>query len=62
MTEKKMPTANATQRERFAAAARAVGADESEAAFQDKLAVIARQRLAAEPRQAKKPPTGKKGK
>lgn len=43
------------QRTRFAAAARALGADESEDAFRAKLSVIARQKPAPEPPKVGKP-------
>lgn len=39
----------ATQRERFIEAARELGADDDEAAFKEKLAVIARQKVKDEP-------------
>jgi len=50
-----------SQRQRFMEAARALEADESEAAFRKKLAVIARQRPAPEPPEPEKPRKPKKG-
>jgi hypothetical protein len=41
--------ADSSQRNRFIATARALGADEDEAAFKEKLAAIARQKSAALP-------------
>lgn len=49
------PPVIATQRDRFIETARKLGADEDEAAFKAKLAVIARQK----PKDASKPPKGK---
>lgn len=46
----------AEQQRAFAETARALGCDEDEAAFRDKLRVIARQKPKDEPRQGKAPP------
>ena len=50
------PPAKSSQRERFIDTARALGADEDEAAFKVKLAVIARQKPKDEP----EPPKARK--
>jgi hypothetical protein len=61
MSGKRALPSKQTQAERFAEAARAVGADESEAAFRDKLSVIARQRPTLGPQQDKTRRPQKKG-
>ena len=48
------------QRQRFIETARALGADEDEAAFKEKLRVIARQKPKDEPPAGTRPPKGKK--
>ena len=59
MNDERKPRGDGSQRARFIEAARALGADEDEAAFRAKLAVIARQRPAPElpsrPKPARKP-------
>jgi hypothetical protein len=52
MTEK--PTDTRTQIDRFRETARQLGCDEDEAAFRDKLRVIARQKPKDEPTKGKK--------
>lgn len=61
MNDRKPASPDAAQRARFEEAARALGADEDEAAFKAKLEKIARQQPQGEPTEKPKPKTGNAG-
>jgi hypothetical protein len=60
MSGKRQSPNDQAQASRFAEAARAIGADEDEDAFRQKLAAVARQRVTSDP-EPEKPRKPKKG-
>jgi hypothetical protein len=60
MSEKKPALGQSSQPDRFRDTARLLGCDEDEAAFKEKLGVIARQKLVAKPPAATTKPTRKR--